>query len=823
MSFKKIGAACLLGGFFVLASLSAHAEVFINEIHYDDATAAGDVGERIEVVATAGEDLTTYVIHLYNGSTPSAAITYDSDAVPSGSNVTCGSTVRIAVLSYVTNGIQNGANDAIALVNSSGTVVQFLSYEGVATASNGPASGTSSTNLPVSETSTTPAGTSLQLGGTGAGYANFSWNTSATDTFGACNNSQTFNLGPPVNVLPSVTSTDPVNAASVFPGTTNFSVTFSENVNATATAFTMSCSLSGTIALSYPASGTSFAITGSPALQNGDSCALTVQASQITDSENANPASNTVVNFTVVNPLPTVVNTSPANNGSVLPGANEFSVAFSENVNASATAFTMSCSLSGTVALSFPTSGSSFSITGSPALQDGDSCALTIHADQITDTGGASPGANTVVNFTVAPPPNAAPFVVSTTPAHNAVGVPTATEFRIVFSEMVKADGEAFVLQCTASGLVANLLQYKQLEMVDGGGRAITLASPVLLQPGETCTLTIVGQGITDSSNLAMSEDEVASFKIAGGSVSSYYNSVNTSNAEQLRCSLNTVIRGHTVYPYSASTTDTWDILEIADEDPNNSGNILDVYKNRSYTKVSDRAGTGTGVTYNREHTWPNSLGFGSATGNLGLPHGPYTDTHMLYLSDTNYNSDRGNSPYSYCTQGAGCSERATEVNNGNGGGTGVYPGNSNWVNSNAYETWSKRQGDVARAVMYMAIRYEGGTHTVTGQNEPDLELTDTVGLIVGTSASPAYMGLLTDLLLWHQADPPDAAEVARNEVIYSFQGNRNPFIDHPEWGTEALFTSAKPASCTLNTASFNNMKRNRPTPTPKPPRQNIR
>jgi endonuclease I len=77
--------------------------------------------------------------------------------------------------------------------------------------------------------------------------------------------------------------------------------------------------------------------------------------------------------------------------------------------------------------------------------------------------------------------------------------------------------------------------------------------------------------------------------------------------------------------------------------------------------------------------------------------------------------------------------------------------------------------------------------------------MTDDRSKIVITSASPAYMGLLTDLLQWHAADPPDAAERARNEVIYSFQGNRNPFIDHPEWATAALFNSAKPGSCTLN------------------------
>ena len=105
----------------------------------------------------------------------------------------------------------------------------------------------------------------------------------------------------------------------------------------------------------------------------------------------------------------------------------------------------------------------------------------------------------------------------------------------------------------------------------------------------------------------------------------------------------------------------------------------------------------------------------------------------------------------------------------------------------------------MARAILYMAIRYEGGQHPGTGQNEPDLELTDNRAQIVITSASPAYMGLMSTLLAWHQADPVDAAERERNEVIYSFQGNRNPFIDHPEWATASLFTSAKPATCSLN------------------------
>lgn len=484
MSIRPFRAVAALG--LAVCALPAQAEVFINEIHYDNA--GSDSGERVELVATAGEDLSTYRVVLYNGSSSSsAAVAYDDDRAPSGSTVNCGGNVRIAVIAYPSNGLQNGAFDGLALLNGAGQVVQFLSYEGTIRAGSGVASGRTSQNLPVSESDSTAAGTSMQLGGSGATLANFAWQSSRTQTFGACNANQSF----------------------------------------------------------------------------------------------------------------------------------------------------------------------------------------------------------------VAPPPPPPPPLTG------------------------------------------------------------------------------------------------------------YYSRVNTSSASQLRCSLHATIKGHTAYPYSSSSTDTWDVLEIADEDPANTARILDVYRNRSYAKVSARAGTGTGITYNREHVWPNSLGFGSQTGNLGLPYAPYTDTHMLYLSDTAYNSDRGNKPYANCPASSGCGERATEVNNGTGGGTGLYPGNSNWVkgpdgNAGSFEVFNARKGDVARAILYMAIRYEGGTHPTTGQSEPDLELTDDRSKIVITSSSPAYMGLMSTLLQWHQFDPPNAAERIRNEAIFEFQGNRNPFIDHPEWATPALFTSAKPASCAL-------------------------
>ena len=258
-----------------------------------------------------------------------------------------------------------------------------------------------------------------------------------------------------------------------------------------------------------------------------------------------------------------------------------------------------------------------------------------------------------------------------------------------------------------------------------------------------------------------------------------YYATVDISTTSSLRLTLHQVIDDHQRYPYSSTATDTWNILEQADEDPGDSGYILDIYKNASYIKV----GGGTG-SYNREHSWPSSFGFP----NDNASNYPYSDCHHLFLSDSGYNSSRGNKPYRECA--AGCSERVTLYNDGRGGGSGTYPGNSNWTTGSgvtgSWETWQGRRGDVARALLYLDLRYEGGTHGATGISEPDLRLTDDEALIdsghTGSNESVAYMGMLATLLRWHDEDPVDSREALRNDAVYGYQGNRNPFVDHPEW-----------------------------------------
>jgi endonuclease I len=280
-----------------------------------------------------------------------------------------------------------------------------------------------------------------------------------------------------------------------------------------------------------------------------------------------------------------------------------------------------------------------------------------------------------------------------------------------------------------------------------------------------------------------------------------YYASVNTANASSLRSTLHAVIDDHTRIPYTATGTDTWDVLNLASEDPTNTANVLDLYQNRSLSKQS-----GGNNFYNREHTWPNSYGFPDD----GSCNYPYTDCHMLFVCDIAYNASRGNAPFRSC---GGCTEFTTLPGGGMGGGSGVYPGNSNWSDgsdvTSSWETWRGRRGDVARAILYADVRYEGGTHGGSGCAEPNLVVTDSQSLIAnsatGNNESVAYMGMKAVLVQWSHEDPPDAWERHKNDVVFGFQHNRNPFIDHPEW-VDCLFLGACPAQTTYCVAKTNSL-----------------
>ncbi|MCB5223970.1 MAG: endonuclease [Candidatus Cloacimonadaceae bacterium] len=202
-------------------------------------------------------------------------------------------------------------------------------------------------------------------------------------------------------------------------------------------------------------------------------------------------------------------------------------------------------------------------------------------------------------------------------------------------------------------------------------------------------------------------------------------------------------------YSYNAITN----ILKHTDEDPANSNNLIEIYTGWSVNKESFGSGT---TDWNREHTWSKSHGgFGDVA-----PAG--TDLHHLRPCDSTVNSTKSNK---YFNNGGSVVVDASPPA-GYSGNTGCHQTSYTW------EPRDEDKGDVARMLMYMAVRYEG---TDTSY---DLELVDHI-YNEHASGLPLY-GKLATLLQWHVEDPPDAWEIRRNNRIAESQGNRNPFIDIP-------------------------------------------
>lgn len=227
-----------------------------------------------------------------------------------------------------------------------------------------------------------------------------------------------------------------------------------------------------------------------------------------------------------------------------------------------------------------------------------------------------------------------------------------------------------------------------------------------------------------------------------------YYNGTQGKSGEELKAVLNDIIQDHTSYSYFFSK----EIFKLSDADPANPSNVIQVYTGFSHDN-SDYGNSG--LQLNREHVWAKSHG------NFGDLPPMYGDVHNLKPSASSVNQDKSNLDFD------------------NGGtqhpvATGCYYSDSTW------EPRDEVKGDIARIIFYMSTRYEGEN------GEIDLEVVDEIN----TYPLPEH-GKLSTLLQWNLQDPPDEFERNRNDVIYSFQQNRNPFIDDPNfaeliWGGAA-------------------------------------
>lgn len=225
-----------------------------------------------------------------------------------------------------------------------------------------------------------------------------------------------------------------------------------------------------------------------------------------------------------------------------------------------------------------------------------------------------------------------------------------------------------------------------------------------------------------------------------------YYQSSEGLLGSALQAGLHTKIKGHTVIPYGSSGTVP--AMRVLDALVSDSTQVNLIYWGSG--RLGNNYGGSSGQ-WNHEHCWPQSYGVSSGPGN--------SDLFNLRPADVQANAERGNLYYAEITNGsvptfAPLCRKST----------------SSWMPRN------EEKGMLARAMLYMAVRYEGDDAT------PDLKLSDT------PNSATYTFGKLSDLLAWHRQYPVTEAERLRNHTIYtSYQHNRNPFVDDPDYA-EMIF-----------------------------------
>ena len=241
-----------------------------------------------------------------------------------------------------------------------------------------------------------------------------------------------------------------------------------------------------------------------------------------------------------------------------------------------------------------------------------------------------------------------------------------------------------------------------------------------------------------------------------------YYNSALDKSDEELMTALCNIIYDHYQVSYSAGLLDAFKKVDTDDD-----GYIIDIYSNVRY-KTSDNGSSAShvGQGYNREHSFPRSW-FNGAVAPMN------TDIFHIYPTDIHVNSQRANYPYGECANGT----RLTYGQYVAKGklGTSTYPGYTGTV----FEPDDEYKGDLARTYFYMATCYKSELPSWPGSDQLDYR----------TNKYKAFSTWTINMLMeWTRLDPVSEKEIKRNEGIYGIQGNRNPFIDHPElaeyiWG----------------------------------------
>lgn len=191
------------------------------------------------------------------------------------------------------------------------------------------------------------------------------------------------------------------------------------------------------------------------------------------------------------------------------------------------------------------------------------------------------------------------------------------------------------------------------------------------------------------------------------------------------------------------SYDEVWGVLQ--ESDAYDEDHIECFYTGRLIPKEDRDGSSSSPLVWNREHIWAKSHGFNDPK------YTAYSDAHHLRATEKVINSSRNNSYFDEVTN------PTSTDNYGN-----------RWT-SEVFEPRDEVKGDVARMLFYMVTRYHDDELTLTLDNS-------------GNYKNEPTLGMLDTLVKWHYEDPVSEIEIKRNEVVYTYQGNRNPYIDHPEF-----------------------------------------
>ena len=240
-----------------------------------------------------------------------------------------------------------------------------------------------------------------------------------------------------------------------------------------------------------------------------------------------------------------------------------------------------------------------------------------------------------------------------------------------------------------------------------------------------------------------------------------YYNSAEGKNKGALLEALELIVGEHKTLGYG----DLWDLYY--ESDVTSEGYIWDMYSTSKYTPGRNQCGSYSkiGDCYNREHSFPKSW-FDDRSP-------MYSDAFHIYPTDGKVNGQRSNYPFGECANGSYVSSSGGVKALGRLGSS-TFSGYSGTV----FEPDDQYKGDFARSYFYMAAAYNS-------------YIDDWSSAQLAGNSYPCFSDWSVNLLMkWHREDPVSEKEINRNEVVYRWQGNRNPFIDHPElaeyvWGTK--------------------------------------